>query len=179
MMQTPVEHLRRFEEKIQTAEVLPAGDMHLPNQALRLEWFYMSFHQEDRAKYVESGQHLIEETLKSLAEYFENIYNSQVADGSMHKKRKCQIKQRVRRNMRHELCKRLMRSSATQQNDVTRGDNCRNRRPERFQHPNFKWQDCGNSDCCDTYDKRNKKQDDKIPAERDKKGVQAMLGTWA
>jgi hypothetical protein len=54
-MQTPVEHLRRFEEMIQMAEALPAGDMHLPNQALQLEWFYISFHQEDRANYVESG----------------------------------------------------------------------------------------------------------------------------
>ncbi len=89
------------------AEALPAGNMHPPNQALQLEWFYMSFHQEDRAKYVESGWCLIEETLKSLAEYFKNIYNSQVADGSLHKKHECQIKQRVRRNMRYELRKRF------------------------------------------------------------------------
>ncbi len=40
-MQTPMEHLRRFKEMIQTAEALPAGDMHPPNQALQLEWFYM------------------------------------------------------------------------------------------------------------------------------------------
>jgi hypothetical protein len=39
MMQTPVEHLLRFEEMIQTAEALSAGDMHPPNQALQLEWF--------------------------------------------------------------------------------------------------------------------------------------------
>jgi hypothetical protein len=96
MMQTPMEHLRRLEEMIRMAEALPARDMHPPNQALQLEWFYMSFHQEDRAKYVESGRCLIEETLESLAEYFENIYNSQVAHGSLHKKRECQIEQRVR-----------------------------------------------------------------------------------
>jgi hypothetical protein len=76
-----VEHLQRFKEMIPTTEALSAGDMHPPNQALQLEWFYMSFHQEDRAKYVENGWRLIEETLKSLAEYFKNIYNSQVADG--------------------------------------------------------------------------------------------------
>jgi hypothetical protein len=55
MMQTPVEHLQRFEEMIRMAEALPAGDMHPPNQALQLEWFCMSFRKEDRAKYVESG----------------------------------------------------------------------------------------------------------------------------
>jgi hypothetical protein len=106
MMQTPMEYLQRFEEMIRTAEALPAGDMHPPNQALQLEWFYMSFHKEDRAKYIESGRHLFEEMLKSLTEYFENIFNTLVADGSLAKKRKCQIKQRVRHEMRHELCKR-------------------------------------------------------------------------
>jgi hypothetical protein len=55
MMQTPMEHLQRFKEMIRMAEALPGGDMHPPNQALQLEWFYMSFHKEDRAKYVESS----------------------------------------------------------------------------------------------------------------------------
>ena len=56
-------------------EALPAGDMHPPNKALQLEWFYMSFHKEDRAKHVKSGQRLSDKTLKSVSEYFENIYN--------------------------------------------------------------------------------------------------------
>jgi hypothetical protein len=55
MMQTPMDHLQRFEEMIRMAEALPAGDMHLPNQALQLEWFYMSFHKKNRAKYAENG----------------------------------------------------------------------------------------------------------------------------
>ncbi len=169
MMQTPVEHLQRFEEMIRMAEALPAGDMHPPNQALQLEWFYMSFHQEVRAKYVESGWRLIEETLKLLAESFKNIYNSQVADGSLHKKRKCQIEQRVRRDMRHELCKRFDEKVRHATEQRYGGDNHRNRWPERFQRPNFKWQDHGNSNRRDTYDKCGKKQDDKIPAEHDKK----------
>ena len=83
------------------AEALPAGDMHPPNQALQLEWFYMSFR-----KYVMSGQHLSNETLKSVAECFKNIFNLQVADGSLVKKCERQIKQRVRRKMRHKLHKR-------------------------------------------------------------------------
>ncbi len=60
--------------------------MHPPNQALQLEWFYMSFHKGDRAKYMESGQHLADEMLESLAKYFDNIFNSQIADGSLAKK---------------------------------------------------------------------------------------------
>jgi hypothetical protein len=83
MMQSPVEHLQQFKEMIWMADALPAGDMHPPNQALQLEWFYMSFHKEDRVKYVESGQCLSNDMLKSVAEYFENIFNLQVADGSL------------------------------------------------------------------------------------------------
>jgi hypothetical protein len=107
MMQSPMKHLCQFEEMIWTAAALPAGDMHPSNQALQLEWFYTSFHKEDRAKYVESGQRLPDEMLKLLAEYFDNIFNSQVvADGSLAKKRECHIEQSVRRKMRHKLRKR-------------------------------------------------------------------------
>jgi hypothetical protein len=169
MMQTPVEHLQQFEEMIWRAEALPAGDMHPPNQVLHLEWFYMSFHQEDRAKYVESGRHLIEETLKPLAEYYENIFNSQVADGSLAKKWEHQIEQRVRRNMRHELHKRYNEKVHHVTEQHYGGYNRCNRWPKRYHHPNFKWQNHDNSDCCDTYNKCDKKQHDKIPAERDKK----------
>jgi hypothetical protein len=71
--------------------------------------------------------------------------------------------------MRHELCKRFDEKVRHSTERCYRGDNCCNRRPERFQCPNFKWQDCSNSNRRGTYDKRVKKQDDKIPAEHDKK----------
>jgi hypothetical protein len=73
------------------AEALPAGDMHPPNQALQLEWFYMSFHKEDKAKYIKSGRRLSNEMLEFVAEYFKNIFNLQVADGSLAKKCERQI----------------------------------------------------------------------------------------
>ncbi len=91
MMQLPVNHLWQFKEMIWMAEALPAGDMHPPNKALQLEWFNKSFHKEDRAKYVESGWRLSNKMLESAAEYFENIFNSQVADGSLEKKCEHQI----------------------------------------------------------------------------------------
>jgi hypothetical protein len=148
------------------AAVLPAGDMHPPNQALQLEWFYMSFHEEDRAKYVESGRRLSDETLELLAKYFDNIFNSQVADGSLAKKRKRQIEQRVRRKMRHELHKKY--NEKVQQVTERRygGGGRHNKWPKQYRRSNLKWQDCGSQDCCDTYDK---KQDDKIPCDRSEK----------
>jgi hypothetical protein len=169
MMQTSVEHLQRFEDMIRMAEALPAGDMHPPNQALQLEWFYMSFHKEDGAKYVESGRRLFEETLESLAKYFENIFNTQVADGSVVKKRKCQIEQRVRCEMHHKLCKRYDEKVRHMTEQRYGGDNRCNKWSETYRRFNFKWQDRGNSNRCDTYDKGNKKRDDKIPAEHNDK----------
>jgi hypothetical protein len=50
------------------AEALPAGDMQPPNKALQLEWFYMSFHSEGCAKYIESGRCLCNKTLELVAE---------------------------------------------------------------------------------------------------------------
>jgi hypothetical protein len=80
----------------------------------------MSFYKEDRAKYIKSGQRLSNKMLKSVAEYFKNIFNLQVADGSLGKKCEHQIKQRIRRQMCHEHCASgLMRRSAMWRNNVT------------------------------------------------------------
>ncbi len=142
------------------AASLPAGDMHPPNQALQLEWIYMAFHKEDRAKYVESSRHLSDETLKLLAEYFNNIFNSQVADGSLAKKHERQIEQRMRRKMRHKLRKRYNEKVRQVMEQRYRGGGGHNKRPEQYRHDNFKWKDRGDHNRRDTYDK---KQDDEIP----------------
>jgi hypothetical protein len=105
MMTKPIDHLRRFEEMLCSAKALLAGDMPAPNNALKIG-FYMSFHQEDRTWYLESGQRLCDETLATVAEYFNNIFNSQMADGSLTKKREKQIKFRAKRELRHEMAKR-------------------------------------------------------------------------
>jgi hypothetical protein len=125
----------------------------------------MSFHKEDRAKYVEGSQRLIDEMLKSLAKYFKNIFKSLVADGSLAKKRECQIEQRVRRKMHHKLCKRYNEKVRHVMEQCYGSDGHHNKRPDKYRRPNFKWQDHGNSDRCDTYDKHDKKRDYKIPPE--------------
>ncbi len=107
---------------------------------------------EDRAKYIESGRRLFEETLESLAKYFKNIFNTQVADGSLAKKRECQIKQRLRCKMRHELCKQYDEKVRHVTERRYGGDNRRNKRSEKYHPPNFKWRDSGNSNRLDTYD---------------------------
>ena len=39
-----IEHCHRFEELLRVAELLPAGDIAMPNESLTLKWFYMTFH---------------------------------------------------------------------------------------------------------------------------------------
>jgi hypothetical protein len=77
--------------------------MQPPNKALQLEWLYMSFHSEDRTKYVESGQRPCNKSLESVAEYSEYIFNLQVADGSLAKKIERQIEHHMKREMRQAL----------------------------------------------------------------------------
>ncbi len=69
------------------AKAFPVGDIPKPNDALQVELLYMSFHAEDRVRYLKSGWRLVDNNLESIAEYFENILNSHVAKGSLTKKR--------------------------------------------------------------------------------------------
>jgi hypothetical protein len=66
----------------------------------------MSFHQEDHNGSLESGQCLCDETLATVAKYFNNIFNSQMADGSLTKKHEKQIEFRAKCKLRHEMAKR-------------------------------------------------------------------------
>jgi hypothetical protein len=91
LLTSPMDHLHRFQEMLRISELLPAGDILPPNAALQVEWFYMSFHCSDRSEYVRSGRKLVDETLNSLAEYFEAIFNARLSDGSLQLKREEQI----------------------------------------------------------------------------------------
>ncbi len=96
---------------LRVAELLPRGDLEKPAASLSVEWFYMTFHRTDRAEYVCSGRKLREETLKSLAEYFELIYDSRLSEGLVPHRQLKKIQAKAEREMCHELweqydCKR-------------------------------------------------------------------------
>ncbi len=74
LMIAPMDNLHRFQELLRISEKLPAGNIPAPNATLQVEWLYMSFHKSKRAKYIRSGNKLSDETLKSLAEYFQSIH---------------------------------------------------------------------------------------------------------
>ncbi len=91
---------------LRSAEALPARDMPVLNDALKIEWFYMWFHQEDRNRHLESGRRLCDKTLAIVVEYFVNIFNSQMANGSLMKKREKQIEFHAKCELHHEMAKR-------------------------------------------------------------------------
>jgi hypothetical protein len=88
----PLDHLHWFKEMLRIVQMLPEGDIPTPTAALQVEWFYMTFHHSDRAEYLRSGRKLCDETLASLAAYFERGFDARVADGSPRKLRDKQVR---------------------------------------------------------------------------------------
>jgi hypothetical protein len=78
-----IEHRHRLDELLRVAELLPAGDIAMPNESLTLEWFYMTFHKSKRDQFITSGRRLIDETIKSVTEYFELLYNIKKSNGKL------------------------------------------------------------------------------------------------
>jgi hypothetical protein len=128
MMMKPIKHLCRFEEMICSAEALPAEDMPAPNDTLKIEWFYMLFHQEDRTWYLESRQRLCNKTLATAAKYFDNIFNLQMANGSLTKKREKQIESRAKCELCHKMMKCYNDKICHFANQRYRRDNRRHKR---------------------------------------------------
>jgi hypothetical protein len=126
--------------------------MQPPNKALQLKWFYMSFHSEDLVKYVESARCLCDETLESVAGYLRNIFNLQVADGSLGKKCKHQIEHCVRHEMHHALIKQYNKKVHHIKEQCQGSDGCHSRQSNTYH--------------CHNYDKCKKKQENKIPSDR-------------
>jgi len=57
----------------------------MPNESLTLEWFYMTFHKSERDQFIMSGRRLAEETIESVTEYFESLYNVKKSSGKLQK----------------------------------------------------------------------------------------------
>jgi len=88
-----IEHHHRFKELLRVAELLPAGDIAMPNKSLTLEWFYMTFHKSERDQFIMTGRRLVNETIESVTEYFESLYNIKKSNGKL----KLQLEQRDRK----------------------------------------------------------------------------------
>ena len=109
LMTLPMNHLHRFQEMLRIAELMPAGDIPTPNEALQVEWFYMTFHKNDRSEYVQSGCQLEDEKIVSLTEYFERLFHAHLLDDTLVKKREEQIRRSTQSKLRHDLEERYKR----------------------------------------------------------------------
>jgi hypothetical protein len=65
------------------AELLPTGDIAMPNESLALEWFYMTFHKSEGNQFITAGRRLVDETIKSVTEYFKSLYNIKKSNGKL------------------------------------------------------------------------------------------------
>ncbi len=83
--------------------VLPADDIKTPRASLQVEWLYMTFHKSDHAEYMQSGQTLRDETLQTLAEYFQSVHKTHENDGSL----QCHQGEKICMKTKCELCHEL------------------------------------------------------------------------
>ena len=70
-----------------------------------MEWFYITFHKTDRLEYVHSGRKLHEETLQTLTEYSESIYDTGMIEIAYSQSQHKKVRGDARQEARHDLQK--------------------------------------------------------------------------
>ena len=63
-------HAQQFKEMLRIAEILPAGNIPKPSDALALQWYYMLYHKSDRKKFILGGKTLKDATVKMVTKFF-------------------------------------------------------------------------------------------------------------
>ena len=76
-------HAQQFKEMLCNAEILPAGDIPKPSDALALQWYYMLYHKSDRKKFVLGGKTLKGATVETVTKFFQALYEQRKLDGSL------------------------------------------------------------------------------------------------
>jgi hypothetical protein len=77
--------------------------------------------------------------------------------------------------MHHEFCKRYNKKFCLVTEQCHGGDGRHSRRDSEYHHHNYKWQDHGDSGCCDNYDKCDKKWENKTPSDCGNKAFKPCL----
>ncbi len=121
-MTPPREYARRYKEMLHITGQLPPGEKQPPSEKLALQWYYMTYHRLDRAKYVKSRKKLARETIKSLTEYFQSLFAQRKADGSLERAEIDRLCQRAKHKLVGSLCEHC---------DARRGKRARDELRER------------------------------------------------
>ena len=76
-------HSHRFKEMLCIAKLLPEGDIPKPLGKLSLQWYYMSYHKNNREKFVLSGKTLDDETIEFITTFFQALFKQKKLDGTI------------------------------------------------------------------------------------------------
>jgi hypothetical protein len=95
LLTLPCMHLHHFKEVLCIAKLLPAGDIPKPLDELSLQWYYMSYHKNDREKFVLSGKTLDGETIKSVRTFFQALFEQKKLDGTIKRQEADCIRKRL------------------------------------------------------------------------------------
>ena len=107
LLTPPRLHAQRFKEMLRIAALLPAGNIPEPNDALALEWYYMSYHKSDRERFVLSKTDLKGETLDSVTKFFQNLFEIRKNDGTLERQELERIKKRALREASETLRRKI------------------------------------------------------------------------
>ena len=74
LLTSPCMHSHRFREMLRIAKLLLSGDILKPSDKLSLQWYYMSYHKNDREKFVLSRKTPDDETIESITTFFQAFF---------------------------------------------------------------------------------------------------------
>ena len=107
LLTSPRVHSHRFKEMLRIAELLPAGDIPKPSDELSLQWYYMSYHKNDREKFVLSGKTLNDETIESVTTFFQALFEQRKLDGTIERQEAERLHKRLLREASEKLHGRI------------------------------------------------------------------------
>ncbi len=103
----PSLHAQQFKEMLRIAEILPAGDIPKPSDALALQWYYMTYHKSDHEKFVLGGKTLKDVTVKMVTKFFQALYEQKKLNGSLDCQEVERLKKRLLRKASEDLDRKV------------------------------------------------------------------------
>jgi hypothetical protein len=91
---------------LRIAELLPPGEMPSPRKKLAVQWYYMTYHHADCAKYVKSGKKLADETIETLSAYFQSLFAQHKIDGTLKRHEVKRLHNRAKQTLANDICEK-------------------------------------------------------------------------
>ena len=104
-------HSHCFKKKLRIAKYLPEGDILKPLDELALQWYYMSYHKNNRKKFVLSGKTLNDETIESVMTFFQDLFEQKKLDGTIKRQEVDPIHKRLLCEASEKLHGRICKAS--------------------------------------------------------------------